>query len=242
MKTFLLHLSLSVAAMAAVATTTYAADYAPPEEMRPSDWTGPYIGGFISGVFVEGRYDATPICIGPCLPIDPDISGTGFAGGVLGGFNYDMGGFLIGVEGDYGWGDKVADNDDPAEDTYLEFSDIATLRARAGFLMDNTLIYATGGAAFINATFGGEVGDPAGSRISESDSQWVTGWVVGGGMEHAFTEGLHARIEYLYLDVPDESFDLATGVPINPGGSVDVDFEGVHMVRAGLTYNFGTLF
>ncbi|CAN5366163.1 N/A [soil metagenome] len=245
MKKFLLSVSLSAAAMVAVATTAIAADYSPPpppEELRPSDWTGPYVGGFVSGVFVEGRYDATPICPAACTPNDPDISGAGFAGGVVGGFNYDLGGFLLGVEGDWAWGDSVADNDDPAEDTELKFDNIATIRARAGFLMDNTLVYATGGVAFVDANFGGEVGDPAGIRIHADDSQWVTGWVVGGGMEHAFTEGLHGRIEYLYASLPDQDFDLSTGNANNPGGSVDVDFEGVHMVRAGLTYNFGTLF
>lgn len=245
MKTFLLRLTLSAAALAAVATSAYAADYAPPppEELRPSDWTGPYVGGFISGVFVEGRYDATPLCPGgPCPPNDPDMSGAGFAGGVVGGFNFDLGGFVLGVEGDWGWGGKVADNDDPAEATDLRFDDIATIRARAGFLMDSTLIYATGGAAFVDAEFSGEVGNPAGERIHESDSKWVTGWVVGGGMEHAFTPGFHGRIEYLYASLPDEDFDLSTGVPANPGGSVEMNFEGVHMVRAGLTYNFGTLF
>ena len=37
----------------------------------------------------------------------------------------------------------------------------------------------------------------------QSDSQWVYGWTVGGGLEHAFSDNFSGRIEYLYVDLDD---------------------------------------
>lgn len=236
MTKFLLRLSLCTAALAAVTTTVaHAADLEPPPPLRPT-WTGPYIGGFVMGVGVESHYDSACNDPADCL-YDPEMSGFTFGGGVLGGFNYDFGnGFLVGVEGDYGWAGKV-DNDDPGEATEMKIQDIATLRARAGFIFnDDTLFYATGGAAWVKTTFGGEVGDPNDpDRPFIDDTQWTSGWTVGGGIEHAFNEAFHARLEYLYLDMNDETYDLDVG-------KVDLDFEGIHLIRAGLTYNFVNLF
>lgn len=235
MTKFLLRLSLCTAALAAVTTTVaHAADFEPPPP--EASWTGPYIGAFVMDVGVESHYDAE--CDDPAdCNFDPEMSGFTWGGGVLAGFNFELGdGFLLGVEGDWGWAGKI-DNDDPVEATEMKIKDIATLRARAGYIFnDDTLFYATGGAAFVRTTFGGEVGDPADpARPFIDDTQWTTGWTVGGGIEHAFNESLHARLEYLYLGLPDEEYDLEVG-------TVDLDFEGIHLIRAGLTYNFSNLF
>ncbi len=245
MTKFLLRLSLCTAALVAVTpTVAQAADPEPPPppEMRGS-WTGPYVGAIVTGVGIESRYDATPICEDViCGPLDPEMSGFTWGGGFLAGFNYDFGGFVLGVEGDWGWAGTV-DNDDPVEATEMKINDIATLRARAGIVFnDDTLFYATGGAAWVRTTFGGEVGDPHGDRPFVDDSQWVSGWTIGGGIEHAFNESLRARLEYLYVSLKDQEYDLSTGIPVNPGGTVDVDFEGLHMIRAGLSYSFGSWF
>jgi outer membrane immunogenic protein len=223
-----------MAAMAAVTTTVaQAADIEPELPLRGS-WTGPYVGGFIMGVGVESHYDAQ--CNSSCS-FDPEMSGITWGGGVLAGFNYEIANdFLIGVEGDWGWAGTV-DNDDPNEATELKINDIATLRGHAGVIFnDDTLLYATAGAAWVKSTFGGEVGDPADSnRPFIDDSHWTTGWTVGGGMEHAFNDYLHGRLEYLYIDLPDEKYDLEVG-------TVDLNFEGIHVVRAALTVDLGNFF
>jgi outer membrane immunogenic protein len=236
MTKFLLRLTLCTAALAAVTTTVAnAADYEPPPPPEES-WTGPYIGAFIMGVGVESHYDAE--CDDPAdCAFDPEMSGFTWGGGVLAGFNFELGdGFLLGVEGDYGWAGKI-DNDDPIEATEMEINNIATLRARAGYIFgDDTLFYATGGVAWVKTTFGGDVGDPNDpNRPFIDDSQWTTGYAIGGGIEHAFNDYLHARLEYIYLGLPDEEYDLEVG-------TVDLDFEGVHLIRAGATLNFGNFF
>lgn len=234
----LFRLSLAAAALASVSAAALSADLLPPpppEDLRPAayDWTGPYIGGFVSVISVEGHYDKVPDC--DCPPVDPEMSGTGFNGGVLAGWNYDLGGFVVGVEGDWAWGGEVADNREPAELTDLSFDNIATLRARAGVPIDNALIYATGGVAFVDAEFTGEVG-PIDASFHSKDDEWITGWTVGGGIEAALADGLHARLEYLYIDLPNEGFRLED--PNGFGGDVKMHFNGIHTLRAGLTYNF----
>lgn len=234
MTKFLLRLSLCAAALAAVTTVAQAADFEPPPP--PASWTGPYVGAFIMGVGVESSYDSECNDPNECA-FDPEMSGITWGGGLLAGFNFEVGdGFLLGVEGDWGWAGTI-DNDDPIEATEMKIKDIATLRARAGFLSgEDTLLYVTGGAAWVRTTFGGDVGDPNNpNRPFIDDTQWTTGWTIGGGIEHALTESVHARLEYLYINLPDEEYDLDVG-------TVNLNFEDMHVVRAALTFNFGNFF
>ena len=225
MPKFLLRLSLCTAALAAVSTVAHAADYEPPLPQEIG-WTGPYIGGFVGGTFVEGHYDTG---------LDPEMSGTGGYGGVLGGYLYDFGGLVVGIEGDYGWGfDTTAQNRDPQEATDLEFDSIATIRGRVGWADGDTLIYGTGGYGWIDATVSGLVGP---NSIPDDDSNTFEGWVVGGGIEHRFFDGLSARLEYLYGDFGNEEFSLDDGQ--GNGGTLDLKLDNVHIVRAALIYNFG---
>lgn len=231
MTKFLLRLSLCTAALAAVTTTVAnAADYEPPpppEEMRGT-WTGPYVGGFVGGTFIEGHYVTS---------FDPEMSGTGGYAGVLGGFLYDFGGLVVGVEGDYGWGfSTTAQNRTPAEDTEFSIDTLATIRARLGWAFDDTLIYGTAGYGWMETTFGGLVGNPA---IPDEDEGTHEGWVVGGGMEYRFIDGLSGRLEYLYGDFGDEDYSLVGGGGL--GGDLTLSLDNVHIVRAALVYNFGNL-
>jgi outer membrane immunogenic protein len=246
MKHHLFRLFLATAALVPV-SSALAADLDPPpppavEELRPAtyDWSGPYVGAYSSLVFLHGRYGYVPDCPGggggPCPPSDPEMSGDGFAFGGIAGWNFDMGGMVLGMEGDFGWGGKTGENRDIAEQTELSFDHIATARARAGVAFDDTLVYLTGGAAFANVNFSGEVG-PVGASVSDEDDKWIVGWTAGGGIEHAFADGLTGRLEYLYMDFPNTDFRLED--PAGFGGDIEMDFEGVHQVRAALTYNFG---
>jgi outer membrane immunogenic protein len=218
------------------ATSALAADLEPPppvEDLRPStyDWTGPHIGGFVGVTAIEGDYVPDPLC--GCGGSDAEMSGIGYHAGVLAGWDFQWDNLVFGIEGDWAWGGEVADNNDPAEMTDLSFNDIATLRLRAGWADDRTLFYLTGGAAFVNSEFGGLVGS-----ISEnqSDKKWITGWTVGGGIEHAFTDNIIARLEYLYVDLPDTEYTLINS--IGEGGDVDMEFDHMHMVRAAVNYKF----
>ena len=85
----------------------------------------------------------------------------------------------------------------PAESTYLDMNYLATLRARAGWAADNTLLYVTGGFAAAEMEFGGLVGPWP--YVNDSDTQWTYGWTIGGGIEYAVTENFSVGLEYLYM-------------------------------------------
>jgi outer membrane immunogenic protein len=227
---FLLRLSLCSAALAAVATPlAHATDYEPPPpppEMRGT-WTGLYAGGFAGATFVEGQYDNGG---------DPELSGTGTYSGVLAGYLYDFDWFVIGIEGDYGWGSgTTAENNDPGEPVDLEFDNIATIRARLGWSDGDTLIYATGGYGWIDATLSGLVGP---GSVPDEESHTHEGWIVGGGIEHRFWGGLSARLEYLFGDFGGEDYTLSDNNLVTTTAAVELD--EVHLVRAALVYNFGS--
>jgi outer membrane immunogenic protein len=239
MKRFFLRLAFAVAVLLPMPSALAADLDIPPPEMRSAsfDWSGPYIGVFGAAIGTDGTFDGTCTtgvlaCAPPDIAVytDYEHSGIGYAGGILGGWNYQMDSFVFGIEGDWAFGGEVASNDEPTVDTDISFNNIGTLRARAGLSFDNTLVYFTGGLAAVDMEYGAMM------STAQSDSDWVYGWTAGGGLEHAFSNNFSGRIEYLYVSLPDTDFTLTSG-----GNTLDAtqSFNDIHMVRAGVTYNFG---
>ena len=167
-------------------------------------WTGFYVGVNAGYGWSNDDFDAFDAA-------DVDDDG-GFVGGAQVGYNYQIGSFVVGLEGDIQYADFGAegafDFDGDGDDDTFESSDwFGTVRARAGVAFGQALIYATGGFAFADD---------------------ATGWTVGGGLEYAFTNNLSAKIEGLYVNFEED--DIA-------GFEMENDFG---VVRAGLNFRFGT--
>ncbi|KQY36927.1 hypothetical protein ASD46_21125 [Rhizobium sp. Root491] len=178
-------LAASFAALSA-STSAYAADVvdriptAPVANDTPSEfsWSGAYIGGHTGYSWGTGKTDG--------LGSD---SFDGWRLGGFGGYNWQFSnGFVAGVEGDlnYDWADK-----NYSSGLKLESGVSGSVRARAGFAIDRTLIYAAGGWTATNV----KLKTPAGS-----DDDTLNGWTIGGGVEHAFTNNIFGRLEYRYND------------------------------------------
>jgi outer membrane immunogenic protein len=156
----------------------------------------------------------------------------GALGSVTLGYNYLVSpGFLLGVEGDLGFMDVRAD-DKTIFDGHVwkaQFGGLwGTVRARAGFVWDRALIYGTGGVAFMQVDEVG-YGDAAGQTAWNSDFR--TGWVVGGGLEYALTSKMTAKFEYLHMD-----FGRHNGLSENREAYT---FDNtVDVVRAGVNFKF----
>lgn len=151
------------AAIAMVSTPVFAGSLSDPEPtpvITPApiaqpvgtDWTGGYAGVQLGYGGLDAGGDT-----------DEDL-----LYGVQGGYQYDFGNFVVGAEADYnrtnfdlGGGDAL-DN-------------MARLKGRVGFDAGRAMIYATGGAAFGNATLGG---------TSYSD----TGYFYGAGIDYLVTD------------------------------------------------------
>ncbi|MEE1611984.1 outer membrane protein [Microvirga sp. CF3016] len=178
---------LSSVALLGLATGAMAADL--PSRRAPAPivaavpvftWTGFYVG--VNAGYGWNTND--DIVIGG-VRYDIDDEG-GFVGGAQAGYNYQIGSFVVGLEGDIQYADFGGDDDfDGILGEDFDRSDwFGTVRARAGVAFDRALIYATGGFAFADD---------------------ANGWTVGGGLEYAFTNNLSAKIEGLYVNLEQDN-------------------------------------
>ena len=124
--------------------------------------------------------------------------------------------WVFGIEGDI--------QGNGASDTFApwKFSNpwFGTVRGRAGYAINNVLLYGTGGLAF---------GELTGQTFGlSSESHTNAGWTLGVGAEFGFAQNWSAKVEYLYVDLNDSNFTI-TGTQ-----------NGYHfgLLRAGVNYHF----
>lgn len=126
---------------------------------------------------------------------------TGAAASLSLGYNYMLSpNIVVGVEGDIGLMDVSAD-DQVIFDGHVWKSRFGafwgTARLRAGYLFGNTLVYATAGGAIMEVDEVG-IGDAAGQTATNASAR--SGFVVGAGVEHAFSPAMSVKLEYLHMD------------------------------------------
>jgi outer membrane immunogenic protein len=209
MKKFLL-----AALMAGVATGAWAADLptrkAPPAPMPAYvapvfTWTGFYVG-------VNGGYG-----LGSGASSAFGTPSGGLVGGTV-GYNYQVGQFVAGLEGDLDWADLTKSGANPAGLYSTRIDTLLTTRARAGIALDRALLYVTGGYA------GAETNTSIVGWGTQSD--WRNAGVVGAGLEYAFTNNISAKAEYLYAPFAGQTID---------GQKSNLNLS---LIRAGLNYKF----
>jgi opacity protein-like surface antigen len=188
----------------------------PPPPLAPVyTWNGFYVGGFLGGV-TSNETATDPFG----FTASPDPSG--FLGGVQAGYNYQVApNWLIGIEGELGW--TSANGSSQGFTSDHRWYD--TLDGRLGYVMGSWLLYAKGGAAWMNADY---------SVPGLSVNITRTGWNIGGGAEFMLAPQWSAKAEYNFLDFgKDGIFPIAA--------SVDTQ---VHEFKVGVNYHFapGTLF
>ncbi len=215
---------LVVAAISAFATTSAsAADLLPiapsAQIVSPAsayDWTGFYAGASVAYGWGELEY------IGPASTTTDTINGV--LGGVQAGYNYDFGGFVLGVEGDLQLGGVSFSEDFGPVTLDRSLQYFGTVRARAGMTFDRFMPYVTGGLAF-----GGGKMEASGLLVG-SDEQTHLGWTLGAGLEYAVSDTISVKGEYLYTDLGEKTYD--------PGFmSVDASAR-FSMIRAGVNFQF----
>ena len=177
-----------------------------PEATPTFSWTGFYIGGNAGYGWGSGE-DALG-----AAGIDPK----GWLAGGQAGFNYQFANNIVaGIEADIQGGDVTAAV--PGLSSTLDM--FGTVRGRLGYAFGPVLPYATGGFAYGNNTL---------SIPGVSQSQTLTGWTAGAGIEYALSEHWTAKTEYLYTDLGSKSYNAlgtAAGVTTQTG-------------RIGINYKF----
>lgn len=183
-------LAISVATATATAGAAVAADlprgpapyYYPPPAVY--NWTGFYAG-------LNLGYEWGKVT-------NSSINPSGIAGGGQIGYNWQIGQFVFGAEADI--------QASAADDTFAsyKFSNpwFGTVRGRAGYAINNVLLYGTLGLAYghLDAQLG-----------SLEENKTLVGWTGGLGMEVGFTPNWSAKVEYLYMDLGSRAYTI-TGV------------------------------
>jgi outer membrane immunogenic protein len=158
----------------------------------------------------------------------------GAFGGFQAGANWQSGAIVVGAEGDFGWMDidESKSISRPPSDTDLgtvAYDWYATLTGRLGYAFDHTLIYAKGGAAFVDiAIFGADFDQGIIYMPSIAQDDGVqTGWTIGGGLEHMLTRDISFKAEYLYMD-------FGSDTSLSPDGDIYKHEHELHTIKAGL--------
>lgn len=250
-------LILASAAACIIATPAYAED---------GDWTGAYVG--VSVGYTAAKSDTTTALSGSwtseSAALQSEVTSRFAArqslddinfGGQI-GYNFQTGGAVLGVEADIAAlsGNQVTTRGPLATTAFPALSYTYTnrvdpkymisLKARVGAAMGNTLIYADGGWGFTKADLGADILSNGSYSKSGRLSKTMDGFVVGGGVEHKFSDTISARLSYNYADMGEESYVNAynPGSSFAPPGANYVETMTqdlrMHLVRVGINFHF----
>jgi opacity protein-like surface antigen len=161
------------------------------------------------------------------------------AGGQI-GFNYQYGTWVAGGEIAASWANldgyaKCATTAAPANSfvCHSRIDALATFTGRLGRTYGNLLVYGLAGAAWAREThdayqtFGTTV-------ISGSADRW--GYVLGSGLEYAFTPAWSGKLEYNYIDFGAKTVAMSD----QAGSASNVQIgQTLNLVKMGLNYKFG---
>lgn len=212
-------------------------------------WTGCYVGGHAGGAWGDDdlelkkkkhrKHDDPSKALtntkaitsekkhhGPEVKSDDDD--VVFIGGVHAGCNWQENELVYGLEGDVSFGDDI---------DYL-----ASVRGRLGVAVDQLLVYATAGVAFMGAEEDFEIVSRRHTHKFTKDTDEV-GFVVGGGAEMKLDTNWSFGVEGLYylFDEDSEKYTMESKKQCRKGkehGYEVEDDEDIFVIRARLSYHF----
>ena len=174
---------------------------APDPVIDTSQWGGFYLGAY-------GGYSW----------FDANVSGAGdaddedFKFGAYTGYNFEFDNNIVtGLELNGGF----ANTQDTVGGVSVEQEWDASLRARLGYAFEQSLIYSFAGLAVTGVEA---------SAVTGSDSQTLSGYNFGAGLEREILEGVNARVEYGFANYGDETFSLG-GAP----AQIDLDEQSINV-------------
>ena len=237
---------LASAAMLLSPLAAHSADVAvkapPPPPVPVFSWTGFYIGGNIGGAWANNRFTDTLFLTN----FNNNNTGVFIGGGQIGG-NYQIGQFVIGGELDF---DLAATNNNagvviPGVGNIVVTDNnrwITTVAARFGFAADHWLFYGKAGGGWVgnnnltvtNVTTG--VSLTCGNFTNCGNN--TGGWLVGAGVEYAFTNNWTVKFEYDYLGLGNRTLVIPPTAPLLAGDTFNSNNRNIQMVKVGVNYLF----
>ncbi len=246
--------------VAALATSQLAA------ASDPGQWDGFYAGLNAGATRSAAKMNFEPVgsFLGPAAVDIADrdywrgereLESSNFSGGLHGGYQKRFGQTLVGIEGGFSY---IGLNEEssvtalvPASgNTYrldqkvkADFS--ANLRPRVGYLPESfsgdVLLYLSGGLTLTRARVEQKFTQLNINYYSDglSDSRWLVGWTLGGGVEYALSKQWKLRAEYMYADLGSIKND---GAPGNTGFAAYTTNNraelSAHTFHVGASYHF----
>jgi outer membrane immunogenic protein len=190
-----------VAAVALLCAPAFSADMPMKAPTPPSpvlNWTGFYVGGDIG--YLWGRTDYVLATNGFTAETKPH----GVLGGGHAGYNWQWSNWVTGFEGDFLESDAKGSNSIAAPDVE-KIRWTSSARLRAGYTNGSYLLYATGGAAWVDLDHQRPTNlPPTGARAT------LSGWTAGVGLEALISKNWSARLEYRYTDYNRHNFPTPT--------------------------------
>ncbi len=248
----LFHTTAALSMLLAASMAANAADvppsppvYMPPIYAPPPlfSWTGFYVGGNFGGAWRQGNVNDSLFG----LSFGNASNNGAFIGGGQLGFNYQFGSFVIGVEGDFDWGDNTTSANTSSGvfitgigtiQTSFNNGWITTLAGRFGVTNGPWLVYAKAGGGWVGNNNFTVTNVTTGASITNfNNNNTNSGWLVGAGIEWAFTPNWSVKIEYDYLGLNSQTFTVPTGVFL-AGDTFTISNPNVQMVKVGLNYLF----
>lgn len=186
-------------------------------------WTGFYVGA--NAGYGRAEFSSTDFFL------TGKSTAQGFVGGGQLGYNWQFpSNLVLGVEGDFqGSAQSRTDTFDlfgvAGVTVKQSMPWFATARARLGYAAGPVLLYATGGAAWVEYKIEGSA---LGVTLSSDDSKIA--WTAGAGLEWMFLPQWSTKVEFLHIDTGETKVTLFGG-----------NFTGRakdNIVRAGVNYHF----
>ncbi|OAF11565.1 outer membrane protein [Bradyrhizobium neotropicale] len=205
-------------------------------------WTGWYVGLNAGGNWGRSGGDTFYSCSDPdgvgCyssaaysvainnLGAGQRFDTAGFTGGIQGGYNWQAGNWLLGLEADLDYfrsaGSRTVTAAAPFSNGTLSLTSsistdwLFTFRPRVGVVVSNWLFYGTGGLAVsqLNGRWSFVHSNPFGPFTESASASAVkAGWTVGAGFETMLADRWTVGAEYLYVKFDGVS---ATGNLVTP--------------------------
>jgi opacity protein-like surface antigen len=211
--------------------------YKAPPTLVTYDWNGFYIGADLGADW--GNMNWKFLDDGATI----DLHFAGLLGGGEIGYNYQIGKWVFGVEGDAGWTHIRGVQPCPSGFFYncqMNYNWLSTATARIGYAYwDRLLAYVKGGAVIgqdraqsvctTNSQIKSVVLDGC---PSQGDSKTQAGWTVGGGYEFGLTQNVSVKSEVMYFDLGGNRVNVL-GIPTDIQRNGFISIVGLHFRFGG---------
>jgi outer membrane immunogenic protein len=171
--------------------------YKAPAAAPAPNWNGWYLGGHAGYLWGETTVWDDGILV------EKDAKTNGFVGGLLTGFNWQTGSWVLSLEGDFGWTNAHGTGNNPSPPpppivNHYDFNWTSHIRGRVGYAFDNVLVFVAGGLALADFDYSQTTGIQRGTVY--------TGWTIGGGFDYIFYRNWIVRLEYLHDEFGSKNY------------------------------------